>query len=257
MNRIFNLDNPFFVFMGRLADLFLLNVAFVICCIPIVTIGPALSAMFYVTMKMVKNEESYIFRSFFHSFKQNLKQGIIIHLILLVIGVILLGDFYITARMAPSTTITVLRVLLLAISIFYFMVYLYVYPVLAKFYNSIKHTFRNSILMAIRHLPQTVIMSVVALSPLALLLVKDAMIESTIIFVLILIGPSTIAYINSRFFVKVFSNYIKEEPEEEEYTDENTTLGIYDAVITPVFPETAVSTDTTEETVTPENEEEV
>ena len=53
MDRIFNMDNKFFTFMGRVADLIILNLLFLLCCIPIVTIGPAITAMYYVTMKMV------------------------------------------------------------------------------------------------------------------------------------------------------------------------------------------------------------
>ena len=66
MNRFFNMDNKFFTFMGRIADLIILNLLCIVCCIPIVTIGPAITAMFYVTMKMVRNEEAYIVKGFFH-----------------------------------------------------------------------------------------------------------------------------------------------------------------------------------------------
>ena len=69
MDRFFSMDNKFFTFMGKVADLFILNILCLICCIPIVTAGASITAMFYVTMKMVKNEESYIIKSFFKSFK--------------------------------------------------------------------------------------------------------------------------------------------------------------------------------------------
>ena len=65
MDKLFNMDNKFFSFMGRAADLFMLNVVFVICCLPVVTIGASLTALHYVTLKMARNEESYIIRSFF------------------------------------------------------------------------------------------------------------------------------------------------------------------------------------------------
>ncbi len=83
MDRFFNMDNKFFTFMSRVADLIILNLLCIVCCIPVVTIGPSIAAMFYVTLKMVRNEESYIVRGFFKSFKQNLKQGIVINLIML------------------------------------------------------------------------------------------------------------------------------------------------------------------------------
>ena len=83
MGRFFNMDNKFFVFMGRIADLCMLNILCIVCCIPVITAGASLTALYYVTMKMVRNEESYIFRSFFKSFKQNFKQATVINLIML------------------------------------------------------------------------------------------------------------------------------------------------------------------------------
>lgn len=68
MNRFFNMDNKFFVFMGRVADLLLLNFLCILCCIPVVTAGASITALYYVTLKMARDEESYIARSFFHSF---------------------------------------------------------------------------------------------------------------------------------------------------------------------------------------------
>ena len=92
MDKLFNMDNKFFTVMGRVADLIMLNVVCLICCLPIVTIGASLTALHYVTLKMARNEESYIIRSFFKSFKQNFKQATIINLIMLVIAAILYMD---------------------------------------------------------------------------------------------------------------------------------------------------------------------
>lgn len=75
MDRLFNMDNKFFTVMGRVADLIMLNVVFLICCLPIVTIGASLTALHYVTLKMARNEESYIIRSFFKSFKCRTQTG--------------------------------------------------------------------------------------------------------------------------------------------------------------------------------------
>ena len=80
------MDNKFFVFMGRVADLMILNILCIICCIPIITIGASVTAMYYVTLKMTRNEESYIVRSFFKSFKENFKQATVIWLVALADG---------------------------------------------------------------------------------------------------------------------------------------------------------------------------
>lgn len=116
MDRFFNMDNKFFTFMSRVADLIILNLLCIVCCIPVVTIGPSIAAMFYVTLKMVRNEESYIVRGFFKSFKQNLKQGIVINLIMLAAALLLYFDISI-CRSTPGTIGKVLMVLFMMIDL--------------------------------------------------------------------------------------------------------------------------------------------
>ena len=118
MDRFFNMDNKFFTFMSRVADLIILNLLCIVCCIPVVTIGPSIAAMFYVTLKMVRNEESYIVRGFFKSFKQNLKQGIVINLIMLAAALLLYFDISI-CRSTPGTIGKVLMVLFMMILVVY------------------------------------------------------------------------------------------------------------------------------------------
>ena len=60
MSRAFNFEGPVFTFLSRLADLFWLNLLFIVCCIPVITIGAATTALYYVTLKMAKDEEGYI-----------------------------------------------------------------------------------------------------------------------------------------------------------------------------------------------------
>ena len=218
MGRFFNMDSPFFRAMSRVADLLILNVIFVICCIPIVTIGPAHTALFYMTMKMVRNEESYIIRGFFHSFKQNLKQGIIINLIMLAAGFLLWLDIRIVGTSLQGTMKSAMTILMLMMAFIYVMVFIYVYPVLAKFFNTIRNTFVNSLLMAIRHLPQTILMMVVSVLPVAILFIPEPMatIQSILLLLLILMGFSTIAYCNSFFLVKIFDNYIPKDSDSDD-----------------------------------------
>lgn len=217
MGSFFNMDNKFFVFMGRVADLMILNLLCIVCCIPIVTAGPAIAAMFYVTLKMVRNEESYIVKGFFKSFRQNLKQGIIINLIMLLFGILIITDIRIMGNM-EGTLYKVLYTIFLAFALVYLMIYMYIYPVLAKFYNSIKNTFVNALLMSIRHLPYTVLMIIVTALPFVLFFfVPSSEVQSAVLLVCVLIGCSLVAYINSYFFVKIFDKYI---PEEEEMSED-------------------------------------
>ena len=231
MDRFFNMDNKFFTFMSRVADLIILNLLCIVCCIPVVTIGPSIAAMFYVTLKMVRNEESYIVRGFFKSFKQNLKQGIVINLIMLAAALLLYFDISI-CRSTPGTIGKVLMVLFMMILVVYLMIFLYIYPVLAKFYNTIKNTFTNAFLMSIRHLPYTLLMAVITLIPLAVFFVPNVRAQSLLFMVLILFGISLEAFINGHFLVKIFDNYITEDTDSEN-TDSLDTFSSVESATTP------------------------
>ena len=93
MSSFFNMDSPIMRFLSRVCDLIILNLLAIACCIPIVTAGASITALFSVTLKMVKGEESYIFKGFFKGFKENFKQSTIIWLILLVLGLFLFIDY--------------------------------------------------------------------------------------------------------------------------------------------------------------------
>ena len=214
MNRFFSMDNKFFVFMGKVADLCLLNLVCLACCIPIVTAGASITALYYVTLKMVRNEESYIFRSFFKSFKQNFRQATIIHLIMVAAAVLLYLDTNIVKVMGEPMS-QIMSVIFAVFTLVYAMILLYLYPILAKFYNSVKNTFTNAILMAIRHLPYTIIMLIICARPLLIFFVPSLQMQMTLILLLLLFGMAVIAYLNSFFLVKIFDKYIPENSEED------------------------------------------
>ena len=214
MDRIFNMDNKFFTFMGRVADLIILNLLFLLCCIPIVTIGPAITAMYYVTMKMVRNEES---------FKENFKQGLGIWLIALVLIILEFMDFIIMKQLSGGIY-TVVKYGLLVIALIMVMILQYVFPLLAKFVNTVKNTIRNALLMSLRHLPYTILMLLISIAPIVAMLFNTT-IFSYGILAYFLLGFSTLAFAKSYFFVKIFDKYIpKDESEEEEKDEDDWTI---------------------------------
>lgn len=215
MGNLFNPDNKFFVFMGRVADMMILNLLCIICCLPIVTAGPSITALYYVTLKMARNEESYIVRGFFHSFRQNLKQGIVIHIIMLILGVLLAFDLYFCRVMQTQAAFyKVLSYLFMVGTAIYVMLLTYIYPVLSKFYNTVKRTILNAFLMSVRHFPYTLLMLAITAAPVVIMFVVPNAFAYGLLFYFLL-GFSVIAYINSIFFVKIFDKYIPEDTEEE------------------------------------------
>lgn len=218
MNRFFNMESPIFVFLSRMADLMILNVVFLITCIPIVTIGAAWTSLYYVTLKMVRNEESYIVRSYLKSFKQNFKQSTLMWIIVLILGFLLYMDLRIMTVIESSAGSNVIRIGIYMLGLVGIFVLQYLFPLVAKFFNSTKNMFRNAFLMAIRHLPQTVIMAVISVGSVIITFLNGWTLTYGLL-IWIMIGFALVAMANSWFLVRIFDKYI---PEEEDQTSDIT-----------------------------------
>lgn len=217
LDSVFNLDNPFFRFMNRIADMVVLNVIFLISCIPVITIGPALTALYYVAINAWGREDGYIFRMYVKSFKENFKQATIMWLIMLAVGIILGVDvwFWITQWKETGVTmykpLTVISVVMLMV---YLMIFTFVWPLLAKFSNTIKGTVKNAMAMVLTHVPATLLIwAIFALAAFAVYIVSFARIA------VFFIGVALVAYLQALVFRHIFKPYLGEEehmtPEEE------------------------------------------
>lgn len=203
MGSLFNLDNPIWRFMGKLVDVFILTLLWAVCCIPIITIGPASTAVYYVTLKLVRDEESYTVRSFFKSFKENFKQATVIGLIMTFLLVFFLYDIYAYFMMGTQIT-TILGIVFLGIFLLYLITLVYVYPLQAKFYNKIRYTLRNALFIGVKHVFRSLAMIVIAV----------AVIVGCLFFPpLILLSYGLIAFLQSYFLVHIFDKYIPKEEE--------------------------------------------
>lgn len=212
MGRIFNLDSPLFSFLSKLADLIYLNILTMICCIPVFTIGASMTALNYVVLKIVRDEEGYITKAYFKSFKQNFKQATIIWLILLCIIGVLAGDAIIM-RYAVIEFPSWLRLLLMVMGFSLLFAVMHVFPVLAKFENSIKHTFKNSLLMGILSLPKTLLMIVCWILPIVVMFFFIQALP--VVFALGISGP---AYLCALLYNKTFKRFEPEEKDADEWT---------------------------------------
>ncbi len=225
MGNLFNMDNGFFRFMGKVFDMILLNVITLIMCIPIVTIGPAITGLYYVAMKIVRDEEGYVVKGFFKSFKQNFKQGFILELIVALAAVIIYVDLGVTNNWMAQDGSMWLKLLfyaLIGFSMVAVVTAVYVFPVLAKFENTVKRILTISMVMAVRHLPQSILMVVITVAAGVAVYVYP-------IAIFFVIGLA--AYLNSIILRKIFDNYIKvdsqgkiidQNSEVEEVTEEVT-----------------------------------
>lgn len=215
MDKFFNLDSPVMRALSRIADIVVLNILTFICCIPIVTIGAALTAQHYVVLKMVRDEEGYVARPFFKSFKDNFKQATCIWLILLVFILLFALDTYVflySGMEFPKFIIIVVCAFAMIVG----MVGIYVFPVLARFDNTVKNTIINSFKIAIISLPKTVLMMIIYASPLILLAASLRLVPIVLLF-----GLSGTAYACAMLYNGIFKKF---EPAEEIEEDEDFSI---------------------------------
>ena len=209
MGKIFDYDNNFFAGISKVSDTIILNFLFVICSIPIVTIGASTTALYCVSMKSTRDEDVYVVKEFFKQFKQNFKESTIIWLILLLVASFIGLDFYMCSLMSNDILSTAFKFIFTLISIVIGFIVVYVFPLVARFENSIKNTLMNAVLMSIKHLPYTLIMLVLTLMPLGAFVLFGKY-WGQIVFLDTCISFGVVAYINSMLLNKIFNGYIED-----------------------------------------------
>lgn len=159
MNRLLDPEGPVMAFITKIVYCVYLNILWFLCCLPIVTAGASTTALFYVTLKMVHNEEGNLTKSFFRSFKENFRQSTVVWLILLVVGIFLAVDGYVFYHMRFDSVLWTLgtAVFLVALAA-YVIILLYIFPLMARFDNTVFAMFRNSLMVGMRFLLCTALM---------------------------------------------------------------------------------------------------
>lgn len=213
MSKYFNPDNPLMQFLTRIADLIILNLLFLFTSLTVVTIGASWTALYTVTLKMVRDEEGTIVRSYFHAFRQNFRQATLLWLGVLSLSVVMVLDMYILGR-ASGYPVTLVRIPLEILGVLILMVLQYLFPYLAQFDASIKETVRNACLLALANLPKTAVMTIAAIGVVYLSCLNNLTISISIALWLLL-GFALMALGNSAILAKVFAPYLPKQPASE------------------------------------------
>ena len=214
MNKWFNLDSPIMAGLSRMADLAILSLLWFVCCLPIITIGASTTAMYYVALKLVREEgEEKITTMFFQAFRSNFKQATALNIISLVIGVVLSLDCWIMLH-SEGTTATFCAAVFFVMLVWLLCIMFYVYPMQAQFYNTIKQTLINAALLSMRKFPITVIVFVLNMLPVILAFISLPLVIRTAP-VWVLLAPGLVAYANAKLFAKMFDPFLKAAKEQE------------------------------------------
>jgi uncharacterized membrane protein YesL len=212
--KFLDIDGPFMSLLTAIADMIILNLLTLFCCLPVITAGAAFTALHYVVLKQVRGDSPYVIRSFFKSFKQNFKQGTLLGLIYIFAGALIgLGLIFWNHATIPGAKLAWAVVLL--IGILYFISILYVFAIQSRFINPIKDTIRYSILMAFTNFKETVFIALIVIG----LVFANLFSMIVVTFVTVNIGLAIVMYLIAMHYEEVFKKYMPEPEVQESYLD--------------------------------------
>lgn len=157
MAEFFNLDNPIWRFMGKVFDMMVLTVLWVVTSLPVFTIGASTTALYYAGMKLAKDQEGYVVKDFFYSFRENFRQATFMWCILAGLGIFLITDltWYYQFKSGVGVMIFFMFVILTA---FYIMILTYTFPLLARCQAGIKKILMLAFMIAVKNIGWTILM---------------------------------------------------------------------------------------------------
>ena len=204
MRNLFNLDNPFVQFLARVGDLIIVNVLFLVCCLPVVTVGASLAAMQKVTQAMALDEDNGIVKTFFRGFRENFKQATLLWLMMLVFGVSMLCNYLLITGFIAGTLAMVLKCVLVVFSVLVLVMAVYMFPLMARYQNSLREHAANALILAVVKLPRTVALLVLCALPVVIAVISIQTFLQTLIFWLA-VGFGFVSYMSSILLKPVFA----------------------------------------------------
>ena len=210
--KLFSPDSKFMRFMSVLGDLMLLNFIFLLCSIPVVTIGASLTALYTVVFRMVREKDSRsVVVQFFRSFRQNFRRATLLWLLLLPAGGVLALDLWLFS--VVTGVMRWLSILFLLLMVLVLFTAGYAFPLLSQFENGVKGTLKNALFLSLAYLPRTLSVTALNLLPFVLLYC-NLYLFLYVGFLWIFLYFSAVAYLNARTLEQVFAPF-REQKEEE------------------------------------------
>ena len=195
----FDMDKPFWRWMGKIPELIVLSFFWYICCIPVITIIPASCALFDAVSRYTMMDDKGSFRRFFRTFWKELKRGIPLTIFWLVIAVIAyFGDSILLQNAQESSTFAMFSIMY-RIMILFMIAYLgWLVPLQSRYYNSFMGLHVNALRFFLGRLPSTGLML------LSTALVVILCIAHPYTYCLLVFAPAVIAVLHTTQVEKAF-----------------------------------------------------
>lgn len=214
MRKIFRSDSPVMKALTIAADLLILNLLTLVLSLPLITLGPAVTAMNDIVIRIVRGEEGYTVKPYFQSFAANFKKGVLLSLILIAAAGILYVDY-----LAALVYIPIMRIPICAIGIIVLAISFYAFALLARYENTLRGTLKNAALLAVGNFPRTLFMVVCAVG-IWVVCINFYKIGIPVLF---LFGLSLPCYVNILLLNGVFRKLDGDVEEDEDEGEESSS----------------------------------
>jgi uncharacterized membrane protein YesL len=211
--HFFNEDNPLVIILNTIGSLVILNLLFLACCVPVITIGDAFSALYFALIHRRRDSSSSYYRDFFRAMRMNFKQSTLTWLLCLALILILYADYRFFAPGGQSPN-TVLFYFFIVLGGLIFFTAEYVFPVIACFDNKLTVLWSNSFTFAAKNPGWTLLLALLFIAPPAFSIL-DRPLWPLYAAVWFFIGFSLTAYAASYIFLKIFRPYLPKSADEK------------------------------------------
>ena len=150
---MFSPDSKFMEILGRITDLILLNILFLLTCLPIFTMGAAATALYAMCFRFMREEYRGIVKPYFQAFRDNFRQSTLIWLLLLlVVGP---GLYYFYVLFSLDSLLRYLAFLFVLLALLSAMTASYAFPWISQFENTTAQALKNALILCLSHLPRS------------------------------------------------------------------------------------------------------
>lgn len=201
---MFSPDSKTMQIIGRVTDLILLNIVYLLTCLPIFTIGAATTALYTMCFRLMREEYSGLIRSYFRAFKDNFKQATVIWGVLLV--AVIPALYYLSQLLTLEGMLRYASFVFVLIAAVGLMTASYVFPWISQFENGTVQALKNALILSISHLPRTLCILAINLMPL-IVWVINAELFIQVSFLWIVLYSAAAAYMNTGLLWHVFKPY--------------------------------------------------
>ena len=216
MGNIFRWDSPFSQKIAKVGNLVLLNILWIVCSLPVVTMGAATTALYYTVFQYQTNGEDEVFRPFFRAFAKNFLQSTLLWMGILAITALMTFNVrYLFAYGGNG----LLWIVIIVVSALFLMIQPQLLPQLARFETKLGVAIKNAALLTVLHMPSAFLMAALNVLPIVIFFAYPTMFMKWLPL-WVCIWFSLVAYMNGRMLLKIWNKHMPDEEETKAQEEE-------------------------------------